>query len=189
MSITKKNILKNKFAIEILPILKTLDFEYKNENTEREKETYFKIGNVYYYIRKSYFGGYTDINKNFIEYRFMKQYIPFYNSGSYNPINYYDYTSEKCWITLIGKNDYNKYNKKNDYEIENYYIQYYNYSIILKNKCIFCDKKNKYFHKYFIKHDTKTITHLKNKNNFILELSKSSRLNIDCINNIFSFFK
>jgi hypothetical protein len=174
---TKKTINKIKFANAIFPIMKTMDFEFREWDDDEGKETYFFIDGKYYYIKKVKYGSYSLSSKNYIEYRFMRQDLPFYKIYG----NYYDNETEKCFIRLCPvKRAISSMNKK-DYQIENFYIEYYTRYVIPKNRCLFCDSSHNH------KHNTNTIKHKKNYEKFISDISQSSKLNSDCIKNIMSF--
>lgn len=160
MTISKISINRKLFGIEILPILQTLDFEYV-VGMELHQETYFCVNGKYFYTKKYKYG-------DFIEYRLIRRDLPFYEDN-----RYYDCVSEKCFIT------YNGYN--NDFKVDKYYIQYYGRTVLPKNRCIFCDTR------FRNSHSIKTKNHKTNYNNFLREISISSGLNSDCIDNIMLF--
>jgi hypothetical protein len=162
---TKLQLKKVQFTNEITPILNTLDFEYKDPNTDSmyRKELYSYINGKYYYIKKDYAECY-DKTKNYIEYRFCRQDTPY---TSYN--SYHNGIIEKCFLRLDPKT------------LGKYLIYYYVNCPLIRNRCVFCPKI------YCNKHSIKTKTHLKNRDNFINEISIISKLKMDCINHIFSY--
>ena len=177
MSKTNKIVNKENFAKEILPLLKTLNFDYIDDELDG-METYFMFNNKYYCIKKFKYKGYS---YKYVEYRVIRQEL-WFNQTYIQYLSYYNNVLERCCIKL---NDVNKikkyYTYKNDIRIEDYYIESYRRTFIPYSKCIYC----KSIHRY--SHNTNSKKHKSNCENFIIELSKTSILNCDCIKKIMSF--
>lgn len=177
---TKKSIHKRKFGKEIIPILQTLDFQYREDEADG-KEHYFIIDGKYYYTKRYKYAVNTinlltatyEISK-YIEYRFTRQDFTGF-------INYYDNTIERCFIRYNPVNPLIKKSKYNDSQVDDYIIEYYRRTFIKKNKCLICNKIHR------VSHNINTKKHKMNYEKFINELSKTSKLNSDCVKNIISF--
>lgn len=173
-----KIVNKANFAKDILPVIKTLNFDYKDE-VNVDDETYFMFNNKYYYIKKL---KYKSSSYNFIEYRCIRQEIAF-NQVYQQCLSYYDNVLERCCIRFNPTDNIKKgsYTYKNDIQIEDYYIEHYKRTFIPNTKCMFCNTKHRH------KHNTNSKKHKTNYENFIIELSKTSSLNSDCIKKIMAF--
>ena len=172
-----KIVNKANFAKEILPVIKTLNFDYKDDDVD--DETYFMFNHKYYYIKKL---NYKSASYNFIEYRCIRQELAF-NQIYQQYMSYYDNVLERCYIKFNPVEQIKKssYAYKNDIQIEDYYIEHYKRTVIPNRKCMYCNTKHRH------KHNTKSKKHKTNYENFIIELSKTSSLNSDCIKRIMAF--
>lgn len=178
---------KVEFCKNVLPLVKTLDFVYNpnyfqidpfQANTQR----YSKIGDKYYYTKFSHHSVYSrNENEGIVEYRLKICDFPLDCAG-YNKGRYLDCMEETCWVTLepLDKIKHNCRDRQS-FQIETYFFTYYTRIPHRKNLCICCPRMFKN------RHNFSSITHLSNMDKFIIELSKNSKINLDCLKNIFSF--
>lgn len=178
---TNKLVNKTNFAKEILPLIKTLNFDYIDDEVNDEvngNDTYFMWNDKYYCIRKHKYKGNS---YKFVEYRIIRQEL-WFNQPYIQYLSYYNNVLDRCCIKL---NDVNKikknYKYKNDIQIEDYYIESYRRTVIPNSKCIYCNLIHRF------SHNTNSKKHKANREKYIIELSKNSILNRDCIKIIMSF--
>ncbi len=175
---TNKFVNKTNFAKEILPLLKTLNFDYIDDELDDEMETYFMFNHKYYCLKKCKYKGYS---YKFVEYRIVRQEL-WFNQTYIQYLSYYNNVLDRCCIKLNDVNKIKKYYKyKNDIQIEDYYIESYRRTVIPNSKCIYCNVIHRH------SHNTNSKKHKANRENYIIELSKTSILNSDCIKRIMSF--
>ena len=182
------NRLKNNFAIEVLPLLKLIDF--CDDSFKETKEERFEYNGYHYLLRK---WNYHSKDKEALEVRIHRY--------TENPKNicgerYKDIIHESCWVYFA--NDYwKKYGKdKKNTIIDNYLIQFYEYSTFKANMCSICnfctlykrkDKRDIYIKRSGLtKHDT-TKKHENSKEEITEILQKHTPLNNDVLKNILSY--
>jgi len=179
IKITKERI--EKFANDILPILKELDFTCKTNNDDYDMD--FERDGYIYHIRFIYFS--SNPNRKLTELRFCRR-----NGGNkdYQSTRREDILAESCWVYLDNGGFPKKYPKKYVYHfIDGFVINHYRIILAEKNYCNFCDSSCK----DNLKKHNKGINHIKNVQKYDDEVKKiifeKTPLCNDVINEILTY--